>query len=144
MCVWGQVLSAPCLIPCACIFYLTRGNKDRYWNIEINRCYTLWVQISTEVAKLPQSRFLPRPPGHDLPLRIDVPKFQPRGSVEWLRQHGLKGGYGVGMVDIGMNRLQYSGAPLLRPSKNSSKSGLEIGIFLGQRFICCTTRCSWI
>ena len=48
-------------------------------------------QIKTEVAKLPQSRFLPRPPGHDLPLRVDVPKFQPRGSVEWLKQHGLKG-----------------------------------------------------
>ncbi|KAK7113358.1 von Willebrand factor A domain-containing protein 3A-like [Littorina saxatilis] len=47
-------------------------------------------EISTEVAKLPQSRFLPRPPGHDLPLRIDIPKFQPRGSVEWLKQHGLK------------------------------------------------------
>lgn len=47
-------------------------------------------EITQEVAKLPQSRFLPRPPGHDLPLRIDVPKFQPRGSVEWLRQHGLK------------------------------------------------------
>ncbi|KAL8584268.1 hypothetical protein ACOMHN_034953 [Nucella lapillus] len=47
-------------------------------------------EIKTEVAKLPQSRFLPRPPGHDLPLRVDVPKFQPRGSVEWLRQHGLK------------------------------------------------------
>ncbi|XP_076458970.1 von Willebrand factor A domain-containing protein 3A-like isoform X2 [Babylonia areolata] len=47
-------------------------------------------EIKTEVAKLPQSRFLPRPPGHDLPLRVDVPKFQPRGSVEWLKQHGLK------------------------------------------------------
>nr|KAG5713595.1 hypothetical protein BaRGS_024643 [Batillaria attramentaria] len=47
-------------------------------------------EITQEVAKLPQSRFLPRPPGHDLPLRIDMPKFQPRGSVEWLRQHGLK------------------------------------------------------
>ena len=27
MCVWLQMLSTPCLIPCACIFYLTCGNK---------------------------------------------------------------------------------------------------------------------
>ena len=71
------------------------------------------MQISTEVAKLPQSRFLPRPPGHDLPLRIDVPKFQPRGSVEWLRQHGLKGelggwGWEGGLIDTGINRQQHS------------------------------------
>ncbi|XP_041363576.1 von Willebrand factor A domain-containing protein 3A-like [Gigantopelta aegis] len=47
-------------------------------------------EITTEVSKLPQSRFLPRPPGHELPLRIDTPKFQPRSSVDWLCQHGLK------------------------------------------------------
>ena len=28
MCVWSRMLSTPCLIPCACIFYVTRGNKD--------------------------------------------------------------------------------------------------------------------
>ncbi|XP_059162068.1 von Willebrand factor A domain-containing protein 3A-like [Physella acuta] len=47
-------------------------------------------EITTEVAKLPHSRFLPRPPGHDLPLRLDVPNFHPRTSQEWLNQHGLK------------------------------------------------------
>lgn len=47
-------------------------------------------EITTEVAKLPQSRFLPRPPGHDLPLRIEMPKFQPRTSINWIQQHGLK------------------------------------------------------
>lgn len=47
-------------------------------------------EITTEVAKLPQSRFLPRPPGHDLPLKIEVPKFQARSSIEWIKQHGLK------------------------------------------------------
>ncbi|XP_067671399.1 von Willebrand factor A domain-containing protein 3A-like [Haliotis asinina] len=47
-------------------------------------------EISSEVQKLPQSRFLPRPPGHELPLRLDMPKFQPRSSVDWLAQHGLK------------------------------------------------------
>lgn len=51
----------------------------------------MFSQITTEVAKLPQSRFLPRPPGHDLPLKIEVPKFQARSSIEWIKQHGLKG-----------------------------------------------------
>ena len=32
MCVWLRTLSVPCLIPCACIFYLTRGAKD--WLID--------------------------------------------------------------------------------------------------------------
>ncbi|XP_060556889.1 von Willebrand factor A domain-containing protein 3A-like [Ruditapes philippinarum] len=47
-------------------------------------------EITTEVQKLPQSRFLPRPPGHDKPLKIEMPKFQPKSSIEWIRQHGLK------------------------------------------------------
>ncbi|CAG2240359.1 von Willebrand factor A domain-containing protein 3A [Mytilus edulis] len=47
-------------------------------------------EISTEVSKLPQSRFLPRPPGHDLQLKIEVPKFLARCSIEWIKQHGLK------------------------------------------------------
>ncbi|XP_045213175.2 von Willebrand factor A domain-containing protein 3A-like isoform X3 [Mercenaria mercenaria] len=47
-------------------------------------------EITTEVQKLPQSRFLPRPPGHDKPLKIEMPKFQPKSSVDWIGQHGLK------------------------------------------------------
>ncbi|ESO87152.1 hypothetical protein LOTGIDRAFT_107324, partial [Lottia gigantea] len=47
-------------------------------------------EITAEVAKLPQSRFLPRPPGHEDPLRIEIPKFHIRGSRDWLKQHGLK------------------------------------------------------
>ncbi|XP_052071945.1 von Willebrand factor A domain-containing protein 3A-like isoform X3 [Mytilus californianus] len=47
-------------------------------------------EISTEVSKLPQSRFLPRPPGHDFQLKIEVPKFLARCSIEWIKQHGLK------------------------------------------------------
>ncbi len=64
-------------------------------------CLVLWLkeqcalglllQISSEVAKLPQSRLLPRSPGHEDPLRIDMPKFQPASSSEWLAKHGLKG-----------------------------------------------------
>ncbi|XP_052768708.1 von Willebrand factor A domain-containing protein 3A-like isoform X2 [Mya arenaria] len=47
-------------------------------------------EISTEVQKLPQSRFLPRPPGHDKPLKTEMPKFQPKSSIEWIKHHGLK------------------------------------------------------
>lgn len=48
-------------------------------------------QITTEVAKLPQARFLPRPPGHDLPLKIEIPKFHASTSQGWLQNRGLKG-----------------------------------------------------
>ena len=48
-------------------------------------------QISSEVAKLPQSRFLPRPPGHDRPLDLDQPAFHPKTSDDWLKSNGLKG-----------------------------------------------------
>lgn len=64
--------------------------KDMHKGMMGTALVSIMNEISAEVAKLPQSRFLPRPPGHDLPLRIDVPKFQPRSSVEWLKQHGLK------------------------------------------------------
>ena len=59
-------------------------------NLKID-CITALFQISTEVAKLPQSRFLPRPPGHDKPLKVEFPKFQAKSSVEWIKLHGLKG-----------------------------------------------------
>ncbi|KAK2189215.1 hypothetical protein NP493_113g03015 [Ridgeia piscesae] len=47
-------------------------------------------EINNEVAKLPQSRFLPRPPGHDLPLKINMPNYYPTSSGNWLGKHGLK------------------------------------------------------
>ncbi|KAI0236056.1 von Willebrand factor A domain-containing protein 3A [Lamellibrachia satsuma] len=47
-------------------------------------------EINNEVAKLPQSRFLPRPPGHDLPLKINMPTYYPTSSGNWLAKHGLK------------------------------------------------------
>ncbi|KAF6019954.1 VWA3A [Bugula neritina] len=47
-------------------------------------------EISNEVAKLPQSRFLPRPPGHDLPLNLDQPTFHPKTSKDWIKSNGLK------------------------------------------------------
>lgn len=74
------------------IFALERVEKF-YSKYQLGLISNFMFQITQEVAKLPQSRFLPRPPGHDLPLRIDVPKFQPRDSTEWLHQHGLKGNW---------------------------------------------------
>ncbi|XP_075686339.1 von Willebrand factor A domain-containing protein 3A isoform X3 [Rhinoderma darwinii] len=47
-------------------------------------------EISTEVAKIPPSAFLPKPPNHNSPLNIDIPKFSPRTSAEWLKKNGLK------------------------------------------------------
>ncbi|CAH1794480.1 unnamed protein product [Owenia fusiformis] len=47
-------------------------------------------EISTEVSKLPASRFLPRPPGHMNPLRLEMPKFHADASQDWLAKHGLK------------------------------------------------------
>ncbi|XP_063961989.1 von Willebrand factor A domain-containing protein 3A-like [Lytechinus pictus] len=48
-------------------------------------------EISLEVQKLPQSRFLPRPPNHAGPLTIDEPaSFIPKASHDWLLQNGLK------------------------------------------------------
>lgn len=49
------------------------------------------LQISLEVQKLPQSRFLPRPPNHTARLNIEDPSFQPKTSADWLKQNGLKG-----------------------------------------------------
>ena len=50
-------------------------------------------QISTEIEKMPQGRFLPQPVGHDLPLEIEVANFQPSSSSDWLAKHGLKGDF---------------------------------------------------
>ncbi|XP_013421396.1 von Willebrand factor A domain-containing protein 3A [Lingula anatina] len=47
-------------------------------------------EISMEVTQVPQSQFLPRPPGHSNPLRIEMPKFLAKTSEEWLKQNGLK------------------------------------------------------
>lgn len=47
-------------------------------------------EISTEVAKIPPSAFLPKPPNHNAPLEIDIPNFSPRTSAEWLKKNGLK------------------------------------------------------
>ncbi|KAM4632349.1 von Willebrand factor A domain-containing protein 3A [Discoglossus pictus] len=47
-------------------------------------------EISTEVAKIPPSALLPKPPDHDFPLTIEIPGFTPKTSAEWLKKNGLK------------------------------------------------------
>ncbi|KAM4025698.1 von Willebrand factor A domain-containing protein 3A isoform 1-T2 [Anomaloglossus baeobatrachus] len=47
-------------------------------------------KISTEVAKIPPSAFLPKPPNHSAPLAIEIPIFLPRTSYEWLLKNGLR------------------------------------------------------
>ncbi|XP_069066394.1 von Willebrand factor A domain-containing protein 3A [Pleurodeles waltl] len=56
-----------------------------------NALISIMQEISTEVAKMPPNRFLPRPVNHDGPLIIENPHFLPKTSVEWLKKNGLKG-----------------------------------------------------
>ncbi|XP_041062739.1 von Willebrand factor A domain-containing protein 3A [Carcharodon carcharias] len=47
-------------------------------------------EISSEVAKIQPTRFLPQPPNHDGPLCIETSSFLPKTSADWLRQNSLK------------------------------------------------------
>lgn len=47
-------------------------------------------EISMEVDTVNASRFLPRPPNHNMPLNIETPNFNPRKSEDWLSENGLK------------------------------------------------------
>ncbi|XP_053551113.1 von Willebrand factor A domain-containing protein 3A [Bombina bombina] len=47
-------------------------------------------ELSSEVAKIPSSVLLPKPPNHDGPLNIEIPSFLPKTSAEWLKKNGLK------------------------------------------------------
>lgn len=55
-----------------------------------NALVNIMDEIACEVEKLPPSKLIPHPPGHDNPLKIDQLKCQPQSSYEWIRQHGLK------------------------------------------------------
>lgn len=52
------------------------------------------IQIENEVAleleKFPQTQYLPRPRGHDLPLRVHTADSAGRTSKDWIERHGLK------------------------------------------------------
>lgn len=47
-------------------------------------------EISLEIEKYPQSKFFPRPYGHDNPLKIEPPSASEKMSCEWIELHGLK------------------------------------------------------
>ena len=47
-------------------------------------------EISLEIEKYPQAKFLPRPRGHDMPLNIEPKNASGKMSSEWIEQHGLK------------------------------------------------------
>ncbi|XP_015216057.2 von Willebrand factor A domain-containing protein 3A isoform X2 [Lepisosteus oculatus] len=47
-------------------------------------------KISLEVAELPPSHFLPKPPNHCGPLSIERQNFLPKTSADWLKSNGLK------------------------------------------------------
>lgn len=41
--------------------------------------------------KFPQSKFMPKPRGHDMPLSLEKNNYSSgKGSVEWLEKNGLK------------------------------------------------------
>ncbi|KAM9305522.1 von Willebrand factor A domain-containing protein 3A [Gastrophryne carolinensis] len=47
-------------------------------------------KISSTVATMPPSAFLPKPANHDGPLNIEIPSFTPKTSAEWLKKNRLK------------------------------------------------------
>ena len=47
-------------------------------------------EISLEIEKYPQSKFFPRPYGHDNPLKIEPPSASEKMSCDWIELHGLK------------------------------------------------------
>ncbi len=48
-------------------------------------------EVSLELEKYPQAKFLPRPRGHDMPLKIDQINSSGKVSRDWIEKHGLKG-----------------------------------------------------
>ncbi|PVD38341.1 hypothetical protein C0Q70_00953 [Pomacea canaliculata] len=87
--ILGSVPDQQSELLCDFIYQMGIGMKIPLHTVAYD-CSNTVTNITNEVAKLPQSRFLPRPPGHDMPLRIEVQKFQPRCSTAWLKQHGMK------------------------------------------------------
>ncbi|XP_069501706.1 von Willebrand factor A domain-containing protein 3A [Ambystoma mexicanum] len=65
--------------------------KDMRQGMMGDALISIMQEISTEVAKMPPNKFLPRPVNHEGPLVIETPGFLPKTSVEWLKKNGLKG-----------------------------------------------------
>ncbi|XP_072275035.1 von Willebrand factor A domain-containing protein 3A [Pyxicephalus adspersus] len=68
---------------------LNKINEMRQGSLD-NALIRIMQEISTKVAKMPTSVFLPKPPNHDGPLNIEIPNFSPKTSAEWLKKNGLK------------------------------------------------------
>ena len=47
-------------------------------------------KLSQELEKFPQSQFMPKPRGHDQPLKIEKSSSSLKSSYDWIEQNGLK------------------------------------------------------
>ena len=47
-------------------------------------------EVSLELERLPATKFLPRPRGHDLPLQIKTINAAGKMSQDWIEKHGLR------------------------------------------------------
>ncbi|KAM5151829.1 von Willebrand factor A domain-containing protein 3A [Mantella aurantiaca] len=68
---------------------LNKINEMRQGSLD-DSLIKIMQEISTRVAKIPPSAFLPKPPNHEEPLNIEVPNFSPKTSAEWIKKNGLK------------------------------------------------------
>ncbi|XP_018424321.1 PREDICTED: von Willebrand factor A domain-containing protein 3A, partial [Nanorana parkeri] len=68
---------------------LNKINEMRQGSLD-DTLIKIMQEISTRVAKMPPSIFLPKPPNHDGPLNIAISSFSPKTSAEWLKTNGLK------------------------------------------------------
>lgn len=50
----------------------------------------LTKQISNEMEKYPQAKFMPKPRGHDDPLKVEKTSWSFKSSYDWIEQNGLK------------------------------------------------------
>jgi hypothetical protein len=48
------------------------------------------MKVSLELEKFPQKKFLPRPRGHEQPLKIEKMNLSGKISHVWIEKHGLK------------------------------------------------------
>ena len=48
-------------------------------------------EISLELDQYPQTKYLPRPRGHDKPLLIEKCNSNNKMSYDWIQENGLKG-----------------------------------------------------
>lgn len=49
-----------------------------------------FYQVSNEIEKYGQSEYMPRPRGHEMPLKIEKSNEISNSSYDWIEKHGLK------------------------------------------------------